>query len=264
MLNIFKSKLSEQDFGKKYFIKLSEKVSGLKFISLKGLELRTKIDSQDEMLHLLDNSYAEYNNYPKDLDEIIDKYTNASKELFEPKEFVRLERIIPIIKDRRFLEETIKISPHFINDFLFEEYNKELFIFYAENRKTTIGYLKKDEVDHLNICFEELHNKAIENLEELATKIERHGENGEYMLTMGGDFESSLILLKLWNKENFPVEGEIVMAIPARDVIFITGSANTENIEKIRAKVTEINQTGAHVVSDKLFILKNDKFEIFE
>lgn len=34
MLNLFKSKLSEKDVGKKYFDKLSKKVQGLKFISL--------------------------------------------------------------------------------------------------------------------------------------------------------------------------------------------------------------------------------------
>jgi uncharacterized protein YtpQ (UPF0354 family) len=264
MLNIFKSKLSEKDFGKKYFDKLSEKVQGLKFISLYGLELRTKVDGQDEMRHLLDNSYAEYKNDPKDLDEIIEKYTNASKELFEPKEAVRLDRIVPIIKDQRFINETLKLNPDFEKDFLIERYNDELFIFYAENKETTIGYLKRDEIESLNIEFEGLKEKAIQNLGELATKIERHGEDGQFMLTMGGDFESSLILLKIWDKENFLVKGEIILAIPARDLVLITGSDDSENIDKVKAKVKEINETGDHVVSDRLFILRNDKFETYE
>lgn len=264
MLNIFKSKLSVDDFGKKYFNKLREKISGLELVSIEGLELRTKIDGQDEMRHLLDNSYAEYKNNPKVLDEIIDKYTNASKKLFAPKEIVRLERVVPIIKDHRFLKETIKLNPDFKDDFLFEEYNEDLFIFYAENKETTIGYLKKEEIKPLNIGFKELKEKSIVNLGELATKVERHGSDGEYMLTMGGDFESSLILLKIWNKENFPVKGEIIIAIPARDLVLITGSEDFDNIEKIKTKVMEINKTGDHVVSDKLFILKNDKFDIYE
>jgi uncharacterized protein YtpQ (UPF0354 family) len=264
MLNLFKSKLSEKDFGKKYFDKLSKKVQGLKFISLEGLELRTKVDGQDEMRHLLDNSYAEYKNDPKDLDEIIEKYTNASKELFEPKEAVRLDRIVPIVKDQRFINETLKLNPDFEKDFLIERYNDELFIFYAENRETTIGYLKRDEIESLNVEFEGLKEKAIQNLGELATKIERHGEDGQFMLTMGGDFESSLILLKIWDKENFPVKGEVVIAIPARDLVLITGSDDSENIEKVKAKVREINETGDHVVSDRLFILRNDKFETYE
>ncbi|MFT6200144.1 MAG: hypothetical protein ACJAQ2_001924 [Vicingaceae bacterium] len=264
MLNLFKSKLSEKDFGKKYFDKLSKKVQGLKFISLEGLELRTKIDGQDEMRHLLDNSYAEYKNDSKDLDEIIEKYTNASKELFEPKEAVSLDRIVPIIKDQRFINETLKLNPDFEKDFLIERYNDELFIFYAENKETTIGYLKRDEIESLNVDFEELRKKAIQNLGELATKIERHGEDGQFMLTMGGDFESSLILLKIWDKENFPVKGEVVIAIPARDLILITGSDDSENLEKVKAKVKEINETGDHVVSDRLFILKNDKFVMYE
>lgn len=264
MLNLFKSKLSEKDFGKKYFDKLSEKVQGLKFISLNGLELRTKVDGQDEMRHLLDNSYAEYKNDPKGLDEIIEKYTNASKELFEPKEAVRLDRIVPIVKDQRFINETLKLNPDFEKDFLIERYNDELFIFYAENKETTIGYLKRVEIESLNVEFEGLKEKAIQNLGELATKIERHGADGQFMLTMGGDFESSLILLKIWDKENFPVKGEIIIAIPARDLVLITGSDDSENIDKVKAKVKEINETGDHVVSDRLFILRNDKFETYE
>lgn len=216
------------------------------------------------MRHLLDNSYAEYKNDPKDLDEIIEKYTNASKELFEPKEAVSLDRVVPIIKDQRFINETIKLNPDFEKDFLIERFNDELFIFYAENKETTIGYLKRDEIESLNIGFEELRKKAIENLGELATKIERHGEDGQFMLTMGGDFESSLILLKIWDKDNFPVKGEIVIAIPARDLVLITGSDDSENLEKVKRKVMEINETGDHVVSDRLFILRNNKFETYE
>ena len=264
MLKLFKSKLSEEDFGKKYFNKLSEKVSDLKLISLEGLDLRTKIDGQNEMRHNLENSYAEYKNDPKDLDIIIDKYTNASKELFESKETVSLDRVVPIIKDQRFVSEIIKQSPDFLKEFLIEKYNDELYVFYAENKETTIGYLKREEIEFLNVEFEDLKEKAIQNLGELATKIERHGKDGEFMLTMGGDFESSLILLKLWDKENFPVKGDIVVAIPARDILFITGSEDSENLQKIKIKVNEINETGDHVVSDRLFVLRNDKFEIFE
>ncbi len=101
---------------------------------------------------------------------------------------------------------------------------------------------------------------AIENLGELATEIKRQGENGEYMLTMGGDFESSLILLDIWNNENFPVDGEIIIGVPARDIILVTGSNDTENIKEIKSKIKSINESGDHIVSDKLFIYDGVKF----
>tara|TARA_R110001583_G_scaffold63217_2_gene185282 strand:- start:6040 stop:6462 length:423 start_codon:yes stop_codon:yes gene_type:complete len=124
MLRIFKSKLTEEEFGRKYFGKLEEKVPGLKFISLDGLELKTKLEGHDEMRHLLDNSFAEYKNDPKDLNKIIEKYSNASKELFDSKSAIEPKRIVPIIKDYRFLDETLKLNPDFKNDFLFKNIMK--------------------------------------------------------------------------------------------------------------------------------------------
>ncbi|NOU61980.1 DUF1444 family protein [Marinifilum caeruleilacunae] len=264
MLKLFKSKLKEEEFGRKYFQKLKKKIPGLELVSLIGLELRTKLDSRDEMRHLLDNSYAEYKNAPKDLNEIIEKYTNASKELFEPRKSVKEERIIPIVKDYRFLNETIKQNPSFESDFLFEKYNEELYVFYAEDRETTIAYLKKEEIEPLEISFNDLRQKAIQNFGNLATNIERHGGDGEYMVTIGGDYESSLILLDIWNSDNFPVDGEIVIGVPARDLVLVTGSNDKKNIQKMKEKIREINATGDHVVSDKLFIMNADKFEILE
>ena len=72
---------------------------------------------------------------------------------------------------------------------------------------------------------------------------------------------SSLILLDIWNKENFPVNGEILIGIPARDVVLLTGSNDNENIERLKKKIKEINDCGDHIVSNSVFILKNGKFE---
>jgi len=84
------------------------------------------------------------------------------------------------------------------------------------------------------------------------------------MLTMGGNYESSLILLDIWKKDNFPVDGDIVIGVPARDLIFVTGSNDKENIQRIKDKVKEVNDMGDHVVSNKLFVLTENKFKILE
>ena len=264
MLRLFKSNLTEEEFGKRYFEDLKNKVPGLKFVSLKGLELKTSLDGQEATRHFLDNCFAEYKNDPKDLKEIIDRYTNASKELFIPKEKVREERIVPIVKDYRFLNKTAKLKSDFEKEFLYEKYNEELYIFYAEDRETTITYLKKEDIAHIGKSLEDIKSKAIENLGELASSIERHGEIGDYMLTMGGNYESSLILLDIWKKDNFPVDGDIVIGVPARDLIFVTGSNDKENIQRIKDKVKEVNDMGDHVVSNKLFVLTENKFKILE
>ena len=85
------------------------------------------------------------------------------------------------------------------------------------------------------------------------------------MLTAGGDYEASLILEEsIWTQENFIINGEIVIGVPARDLVLITGSEDEEGIKRLKETIIEVNQTGNHLVSDKLFIWRNGKFELFD
>ena len=88
---------------------------------------------------------------------------------------------------------------------------------------------------------------------------------GIYGFTLDGTYEASLVLLdKIWSKDNFPVDGDFIMAIPARDLLYITGSNNKDAIKKLRDMLSEQFGIFDHQISDKLFIRKNDHWEIFE
>jgi uncharacterized protein YtpQ (UPF0354 family) len=266
MFSFFKSKsnLSESEFSEKFFAELKRKVKGLELVSINDLEVTTKLKNSDNYRHFLDNSYAEYKNEPKDLKNVIEKYTLVSKELFLPEEPVKLERVVPIIKDKRYLIESSKLVENFENTHVYEKYNSELYIFYAEDKENSISYLTKERIEELNIGIEKLKEKAIENLNSIVSKMESHGEKGYFMLTAGGDYETSLLLFDIWNKENFPVDGELIIGIPARDIVLITGTNEKENIEKLKNSIGEINENGDHLVSDKIFIFKNGKFELWK
>ncbi|WP_299119264.1 DUF1444 family protein [uncultured Tenacibaculum sp.] len=266
MLSFFKSKsnLTETEFAEKFFAKLKKKIKGLELVSINGLEVVTKFENSDNYQHFLNNSYAEYKNDPKDLKNIIEKYVFASKDIFLPKEPIKPNRIVPVIKDKRYLTESSKIIENFENTHVFEKYNSELYIFYAEDKENSISYFTKEEYSELNIDFKSIKETAIKNLNSTISKIEKHGENGYFMLTAGGAYEASLILLDIWNKENFPVNGNLIVGIPARDVVLITGTNDKENVEKLKKTINEINKTGDHIVSDKIFELKNGQFELWK
>ena len=263
MFSLFKSKsiLSEAKFAERFYDRLKMEVKGLELVSIDGLEVTAKVGGSEEYRHFLDNAYAEYRNDPKDLDNILEKYMHGAIELYLPEEPVQLGRIVPVIKDERFLIETAKLNSEFEDDYVYERYNSELFIFYAEDKEHTTSYLNKTNFDALGISMESLHEHSIENLNAILPDMERHGEEGYFMITAGGNYEASLILLDIWNKENLPVDGEILIGIPARDVIVITGTNDAENITRLVETVAEINDTGDHIVSDKVFKLQDGKFE---
>lgn len=252
--------LNETEFSKEFAKRLIEKVEGLKIHSIIGLEIQTEFENSNEYKHFLDNCYSEYLREPEEIEEIMEKYLNSSNSLYKPKSILNITDILPVIKDERFIQSIMEINPDFEKNHTYEKYNEKLFIFYVEDTETNINYLTQDDFKKLNIEKNQLKKIAIENLSN-SIEIERHGENGYFMLLADGNYESSLILLDIWNKENFDVEGEIVIGIPSRDLLIITGKNDAENIERLKKTINEINQDGDHLVSNLLFEYSNGKFE---
>lgn len=252
--------LNETEFSQEFAKRLIQKVDGLKIYSINGLEIQTEFENSNQYKHFLNNCYSEYLREPEDIDEILVKYLNSSDSLYKPNETLSINNILPVIKDKRFIESVIEINPDFEKNHTYEKYNDELFIFYVEDTETNINYLTQEDFGNLNIEQSELKKIAIENLSN-SIEIVKHGENGYFMLLADGNFESSLILLDIWHKENFNVNGEIVVGIPSRDLLIVTGKNDSENIERLNKTIIEINENGDHLVSTKLFEHRNGKFE---
>ena len=110
-------------------------------------------------------------------------------------------------------------------DNVYEDLNSDLIILYAEDSQKNIRYLTPADLEKVNIDRKELRNLACENLKKLLPKIERQGANGLYMITAGGDYEASLLLFgSMWIDMQKDVHGDVVVAIPTRDLLIVTGS----------------------------------------
>lgn len=255
-----KNMLNEIEFSTEFAKRLTEKVEGLKIFSINGLEIQTEFENSNEYKHFLNNCYSEYLREPENIEEVFEKYLNSSDSLYKPNGMINISDILPVIKDERFIQSVLEINSNFEKNHIYEKYNSDLYIFYVEDTETNINYLTQEDFEKLNIEKSELKKIAIENLSN-SIEIERHGENGYYMLLADGNYESSMILLDIWNEENFKVKGEIVVGIPSRDLLIITGKNDAENIKKLKQTISEINENGDHLVSEKLFEYRNVKFE---
>ncbi len=253
--------LNESEFSRIFSEKLLQKVENLKILAIDNLYIKTEYNEKESQ-HFLENAYSEYKHEPTELSEIMQKYLNITDSLYSPETELKIGNILPVIKDYRYLEEMNRLRADSETQQLFEKYNDNLYIFYVEDTETCINYLNEDDLKTLNIPLSELKEIAIQNLNNFEN-IEKHGENGYYMIVADGNYESSLILLDIWNQENFPVNGEIIIGIPARELVLITGSEDFENIERLKNTIQEINEEGDHIVSEKLFILQHEKFEVF-
>jgi uncharacterized protein YtpQ (UPF0354 family) len=111
----------------------------------------------------------------------------------------------------------------------------DLVIFYAFDVGQHYEIISKKDLARLGVTDEELHERALQNLRELKLEIRAHQGERVTMLTTGGNYEATLLLLpEVWDSVTEMVAGQIVAAVPARDVLYVTGDAVPENLADLR------------------------------
>lgn len=235
----------------------------------RDLELAVSVAGKDPATSFLNNAYDVYRQNPAALQDVISRYVAAGIDTVEGiKDGVDRTRIVPVIKDRPWLAETRNSSAERGTnkpaEHVFEDFSADLVILYAEDSPKHIRYLTPKDLELGKIDRAELRSLAAANLQRLLPKIERHGSGGFFMLTAGGDYEACLLLFdSIWDDLKPDVQGEIVVAIPSRDLLLVTGSRFPLGLEKMRRLVRETTANGSYRLTPQLFVRRHGRFEAF-
>lgn len=228
----------------------------------------------------LRNAYRLYVLEPQSLNKLIERYVGVLAEtsrLGDANAVLDRSRIIPILKPRQWVEgmqqallqnkassalevaQNRTASPVQV---LSEPFNDELSVVYVEDRPVSLRFLTtRDDVGD-RVKLPEL---ALANLRRLLTKVEMAGgEDGIFIADTGGNYEASLLLSnRLWSSGQIKVDGEIVVAVPIKEALFVTGSQNQKGIARLRALAAEL-ATGPYALTTALFVYRDGKFVRFE
>ena len=257
--------MTEKEFAKVYLDSLSKKYPTVKFELNPDLTI-TSTKGDLDYKHYIDNAFTAYKAEPDSIRDIISRYVASTTDLYVEKKAVNIENIVPVIKPIEYLDEINSLNKEGKSfPMITEKYNNQLIIAYAEDSKNSSKYLTEDDFKTLSISMDTLRSIALRNFDKIIPNIQRQGDNGLFIITAGGDYEASLILLSsIWTKENFPVDGEFIIAIPNRDMLMITGSKNKPGIAKIKEIVADSYKTGNYKVSDHLYKWTGKQFEKYE
>jgi len=262
-----KEVLSETEFANKYLLALKLNNPTVGYSLAPDLSVNAKYQGGDYS-HFPDNAYREYLMEPDSIKQVLIKFTRTANDLYKESKDINTRIIIPVIKTPDFIDEVKKLVG--VKDStkslpIFEKYNNELLVVYAEDNENSLNYFTQDKFSKLHLSQDSISVLALDNLDRILTKVERTGDKGRYMITAGGTYESSLLLLNsFWSSKNFPVKGDIVIAIPDRDVLLITGSKDKENLEWMRTRAQESYDSGSYQVSPSLFRWNGKKFLSFK
>jgi uncharacterized protein YtpQ (UPF0354 family) len=257
------------EFTREFADALRKACPGFKVTIVRDMELKVTGPDGHDSTSFLNNAYDLYKQDPKAKADLIQRYVASGLESFNAvRDAVDRTRIVPVIKDRPWLEETrkelISRGAKEIPEPVYEDFSPDLVIVYAEDSPKNIRYFGPKDLEEADIKKSELRALACANLVRILPAIEQHGGNGLYMITAGGDYESSLLLVdSIWSAGKLEVKGDLVVAIPTRDLLLVTGSGDPQGIEKVKKMVNETVTNGSYRLTQKLFVYRNGRFEEF-
>jgi hypothetical protein len=233
------------------------------------LELETRLAGGDSLTNDLHNAYQLYRQDPAHLKEVIDRRVRGWVEtvhLSEAPPPLDRSRIVPVPKPVSWLEGAQKIQAESeikpTPQMLTEPFNSELLIAYVEDRPESVRFLTThDDVGDRA----KLHNLALGNLHRMLTKIDMHpASDGVFIIQAGGTYEASLLLAdQIWTSGQFKVDGDIVVAVPVRDALLVTGSHNTAGLSHMRA-FAAAHAREPYGLTSVLFVYRDGKFVPFD
>jgi len=216
----------------------------------------------------LANLYPRYRSDPDLLNELVRDYVakiSPPRGTSTTSTALDRTRIIPVIKDRPWLEEVnSKVRAQVGQDaslIAAEDFNKELVIVYALDDSKGMRFLQAKELTGIERG--ELRTLALENLLRIMPKTQM-ATNGRFgMMIAGGDYEASLLLYdNIWTDGTVKVKGDIVVAIPTRGMLLVTGSQDRNGLQAMREIVAK-NADGPYRLTTALFVYRKGRFVKF-
>jgi uncharacterized protein YtpQ (UPF0354 family) len=103
-----------------------------------------------------------------------------------------------------------------------------------------------------------VRRQALDNLYGALPAVEVHGQPPALMLSFGGLESSVLLADEFWDEVEEGVPGELVVGVPARDVVIVTGSQSRPGLAKARRAVDRVFFAGdQHLLSQDLLVRRD-------
>ena len=260
--------LGKRAFTEKYVSVVNNLHPGAETEIVNDLEVKITFPDKKELTSFLDNAYADYKNAPQEIDSVLSSYAESitlSKNLENQK--LEKEYIFPVIKDRKYIEqveEMMKTSDK--KGLVYEKLNDVLYVLYAFDTPKAIRFMTESDLADVGVKKQELRDLAKANLKKSIPNLQLRGDpRALSMLVADGMYEASFILFdKIWTKEQFPVQGDIVVYIPSRDLVLITGSNDKDSLAKVHEIVYNPKNQWSHIVAEVGFVRIDGSWRVYK
>jgi len=259
--------LTEKEFTETVAERVRHALPGVDVRIVGPLEL-TIGSSAGDIRQFLTNAWNVCKDEPAERSRVVSEHVRSVVESYQrtttSSSLSERSALIPMIKDDAFVKGANEQYGS-TDTLAAERLAADVWIVYAVDLPGSIAYLTESERKRLGLPLEELRQLAITNLRRVLPEIERHGTAPAFMLTAGGNMEASLLLLDdLWQGQERLVEGEVVAAVPARDVLVFTGSNSPAGIEAVKGSIQRVAANNSYPVSKALLVRRGGRWQQFQ
>ncbi|ANN68838.1 DUF1444 family protein [Bordetella bronchialis] len=233
-----------------------------------GIQVRWSLPDGQQVTQSLGNAYAAYAKAPADLDAILAAHLDAAPAGAKPDAASRRAAILPVVKTRMWLTaSTRQLQSAGAGDgerFVAEPLTQDLMTVYVEDRPDAMSYVAPDHLADLGLAREALPPLARENLRRLLPQLTIEGEDGCYGVRLDGNYDASLVFLTDEWRDRVEIEGDPVVAIPAREELLVCGTKDRHGQNRIRNIAAHIMARSPYGLSAMLYVWRDGVLTPYE
>lgn len=173
--------------------------------------------------------------------------------------------IVPRIKHTNFLAAVKSIGAGPEDMPVTEPFVADLLVTYAFDLPGMFQMFTHRDMKELGLTIPQVRTTAVANLKSQIPEIQMQSQGPIHMPVTGNDLEACLLLLdEVWEAFSSKVSGDLVVAVPTRDILFFTGSESPEGIQVVREAIVEAQkQEQTHSLTQHLLVRRHGQWEIF-
>lgn len=215
----------------------------------------------------LENAYHDYLDEPANLRAVMDRFIQLTLAAFAQGE---LDKLMPVVQHVSYLDLLTAeyldagYEPHEV-DVYHEMLNDELIVLLEVQRVPgTVTYLTHTDLANFGMEVAAVRAHAVGNLLDRLPYINAHGNDDLYVVT-AADFPVASLLMAapIWSTATFPVRGDFVAAVPASEVLLVTGSGHPYAIAGMHDFIANTFAGSPHAISPALFVMHGLHWDIY-
>jgi len=166
------------------------------------------------------------------------------------------------VTSTRFLPLLVSTADRTVDEgHVLDEFTEGISVAYSFGPPFGERLVSWSDLDRFALNRRTLRRLAIDNLYDNLRRAKIHGQPPAVMLSFEGLESSVLLAEEFWEELGPRIPGELVVGVPARDVVIITGTESRPGLEKARRAVERVFMAGdKHPLSRELLVWRQGEW----